>query len=105
MSEIQTCGRGLAAHATFHAAIAHVLDAVGRNLEFHLTALDPSDEVSRPEIDAYTSLAQQHRELVDRIRAVAEQMAGYRDLPLANHDMEVLTSEASTRVLTDLLRA
>lgn len=100
-----TCGEGLAAHARLHTRLADVLAAVGKNFEVHLTSLDPSDPVSRPELDAYTSLLRQHRDLAARLRATADEMASYRDLPMANHDMDVLAGAAAADALRDLLAA
>ena len=92
MDQQPTCGQGLAQHAALPLRFADVLGAVAENLELHLTALDPNDRGSRPEFDAYVVLATQHRELESRLRALALQMEGYRDLPMAAHDMSVMTS-------------
>lgn len=92
MSEQQTCGRGLAEHAVLPAGFADVVGAVAGNLELHLTALDPKDSRSRPEFDAYVALATEHREIESRLRALALQMEGYRDLPMAIHNMTVMAS-------------
>ena len=71
-----------------------LLDAVADNLEAHLATLDMRAEVSRHEQAAYVDLARQHRELAARLGATAEQMAGYRDLPMAEHDPAALASPA-----------
>jgi hypothetical protein len=92
MSEQQTCGQGLAQNAALPASLADLFGAVAEILEVHLTALDPTHKPSRPEFDAYVRLATEHREIESRLRALALQMEGYRDLPMAEHDMEVMTS-------------
>ena len=103
MSEQPTCGQGLAAHSTLHYKLADLLGAVGKNLELHLTSLDPEDESSRPEIDAYTSLVKQHRDLAARLRATADEMASYRDIPMAKHDMDVLSGQEVIDAFRELI--
>ena len=92
MSEQLTCGQGLAQNAGLPANLADLLGAVAEILEVHLTALDPTHKPSRPELDAYVGLATGHREIESRLRVVALQMEGYRDRPMAQHDMDVMTS-------------
>lgn len=94
MTNVSTCGEGLAAHSEFHEKLAVLLETIGRNLELHLTSLDPNDDVSRPEFDAYTSLVERHRDLAERLRSTAEEMGSYEDLPMANHDADALASPA-----------
>ncbi len=94
MDDQPTCGKGLAEHSALHARVSALLDAMAENLELHLTSLDPRDEVSRPEHAAYVELAGQHRELAARVRATGEQMACYRDLPMAHHDEAALGAPA-----------
>ena len=99
-----TCGQGLAHHAAFPAGLADVFGAIAENLETHLTALDPTDKRSRPELDAYVSLATGHREIESRLRALAVQMEGYRDLPMATHDMAVMTSSKTAEAFERLVQ-
>lgn len=103
MSEQSTCGHGLAEHSVLHASLARLLAAIGRNLELHLAALDPADDRSKPEYDAYTELVAQHRDLATRLRATAEYMASCRDLPMANHDPQVMGGAPVMRAFGDLL--
>lgn len=103
MDQQPTCGQGLAEHAALPLRFADVLGAVAENLELHLTALDPNDKQSRPEFNAYVALATQHRELESRLRALALQMEGYRDLPMAVHDMSVMTSPRMVQALERLV--
>lgn len=81
-----TCGKGLAEHSALPAALAELEDALAENLEVHQGTLDLSDPNARKELDAYASLASQHRSIASRLRAAAEEMAGYRSLPMARHD-------------------
>jgi hypothetical protein len=85
-----TCGQGLAEHAALPALLAELTDSVAENLELHLKALDLQDDHSRKEHDAYVELAKQYREIADRLRTTADQMAGYRDLPMGRHNETVL---------------
>jgi hypothetical protein len=103
MSEQQTCGQGLAQNAALPANLADLFGAVAEILEVHLTALDPTHKPSRPEFDAYVGLATEHREIESRLRALALQMEGYRDLPMAEHDMAVMTSPKTAEALHRLI--
>jgi hypothetical protein len=60
--------------------------------EVHLKSLNPDHGPSRPEYDAYSSLVREHRDAAERLRRISVEMAGYRDLPMADHDMTVLMS-------------
>ena len=103
MSEQQTCGQGLAQNAALPANIADLFGAVAEILEVHLTALDPAHKPSRPEFDAYVGLATAHREIESRLRALALQMEAYRDLPMAEHDMDVMTSPKTAETFHRLI--
>lgn len=103
MSEQSTCGHGLAEQSALHASLSRLLAAIGRNLELHLATLDPSDDRSKPEHDAYTELVAQHRDLEARLRSTADYMASCRDLPMANHDPEVMGGAPAMQAFEDLL--
>jgi hypothetical protein len=87
----QTCGKGLAQNAVLPARLAAVTTALADVLEAHVKALDLDDEHARLEHDAYTKLVDEHRDAAARLRAVAERMAGYRDLPMGVHDERAMT--------------
>ena len=103
MDQQPTCGQGLAEHAALPERCADVIAAVAENLEIHLSALDPTDKRSRPEFDAYVALATEHREIESRLRALALQMEGYKDLPMAEHDMAVMTSPNAAEAIKRLI--
>jgi hypothetical protein len=103
MDQQLTCGQGIAQNAALPAKLADVLAAVAENLEVHLTALDPKDKASRPEFDAYVALATEHREIESRLRALVVRMEGYRELPMANHDMTVMTSAKTAQAFERLV--
>ena len=85
-----TCGKGLAASAALPAKLAELTAATAEVLERHTRALDPSEAAGAEEKAAYESLVKGHREAADRLRALAEEMTGYRQLPMASHDMAVM---------------
>jgi hypothetical protein len=90
MGDTPTCGKGLAEHSALPATLAELEDALAENLELHQGTLDLSDASSRKELDAYVSLAKQHRQIASRLRAAAQEMSGYRDLPMGRHDERAL---------------
>jgi hypothetical protein len=90
MDEQPTCGKGLAANASLPAKLGELTAAVAGVLETHMKALDPTDENSAREHEAYAVLAKEHRETAARLQATAERMAGYRDLPMGRHDMRAM---------------
>jgi hypothetical protein len=90
MSDQPTCGRGLAANAALPAKLADLMAARAEVIERHTRALDMADPNAQQELDAYTSLARAHREIAAELARLAHQMAGYRDLPMARHDMQVM---------------
>jgi len=85
-----TCGKGIAASAPLRARLAELMAASAGIFEGHQAALDPNEPNGRLELDAYQRLAEAHRQLASALTAVAEQMAGYRDLPMTEHDMPAM---------------
>jgi septal ring factor EnvC (AmiA/AmiB activator) len=90
MDDQPTCGQGLAEHSELPAKVSELMAATAANLEAHQKTLDLSDENSRKELDAYVALAREHRSLADQLRATAQRMAAYRDLPMGRHDERAL---------------
>ena len=88
----QTCGQGLAEYSALPARLADVTNAVADNLQAHMQALELDDEAARQEHAVYLRLAEEHRQLAARLRAVAGEMAAARDLPMGRHDQQTLTS-------------
>jgi hypothetical protein len=66
--------------------LGRLTEAVAEILELHRETLDLSDEKSRAEDAAYAALTERHHKTARELLAVAEQMAGYRDLPMGRHD-------------------
>jgi hypothetical protein len=91
---MMTCGHGLAENAAIPEKLGALIDGLADNLQQHLPSLTASDGATGGERIAYTRLLEQHREIARRLRAVAKEMAGYRDLPMGEHDEAVLGSPA-----------
>ena len=90
MKDLPTCGRGLAENSVVPARIAELILALAENLEAHLPTLDLTDPKAQVEQEAYQSLAAAYRQIALQLRATAEQMAGSRTLPMAQHDPKAL---------------
>lgn len=91
MESEQTCGQGLADNAVLPAHLGAVSAAIADVLEVHMNALDPDDGNSRLEQHAYAEL-DEHREAAARLLAVADHMAGFRDLSMSRHDPDATAS-------------
>jgi hypothetical protein len=92
MNEQPTCGKGLAANSVLPATMADLINSLSTVLTVHLKALDLEDENSRQEHAAYSQLAKAYADIADSLRATAERMSGYRDLPMGRHDMKAMTA-------------
>ena len=82
-----TCGKGLAGHAPLAAKIGALSAALADVLEAHTHALDASDDNGAAEREAYLSLVTRQRAIAAACSELAQEMEGYRDLPMASHDM------------------
>jgi hypothetical protein len=92
MDQQQTCGRGLAEHSALPARLAEVTEAMASNLQVHMQALELDDEPAREEHAVYLRLAEEQRQAAARLRAVANEMAAARDLPMGRHDAQTMSS-------------
>ena len=92
MDEPQTCGKGLAERAVLPSRLANFIDALAALLEQHQKSVPGDDADSAREREAYRSLARQYRSVSRTLGAAAAEMAGYRHLPMAPHDIAVLVS-------------
>lgn len=91
MDEHRTCGKGLAEHSFLPARMAELIAALAENLEIHMQSLDLTDPRAKQEHDAYAHLAVQNRGIARHLRATAQEMAAYRDLPMGRHDDEAMS--------------
>jgi len=99
-----TCGQGVAEHSAFPARIADLLAAMSETFEVHLRTLDPQDQTTQPERDAYTRLARETRKLAGELSALAAEMAGDRDLPMGRHDPAALSSRPVVEAFARFLK-
>ena len=100
-----TCGKGLAANAVLPERLAALMTAMAAMLENHVRALDPDETSGRLERDAYVRLVREQRTLASGLEALARAMDGYRDLPVAKHDMVPLTDQTSREMLSAFIQA
>jgi hypothetical protein len=97
MDERPTCGKGLAEHSVIPGKLGDLIAALAENLEVHMEALPLDDANARAEYEAYARLSAAHRDIAKRLRAVAAQMADYRDLPMGAHDEKALADPKGLR--------
>jgi hypothetical protein len=100
-----TCGKGLAANAVLPRRLAALMAAMAAMLENHVLALDPDETNGRLERDAYERLVGEQRAIASGLEALARAMEGYRDLPMAKHDMALLTGPASRDMFSSFIQA
>jgi hypothetical protein len=105
MNEQQTCGKGLAEHSTLPAKLSELAGAMAEVLETHQGALDLKDENARKERDAYLKLTSEFRRIAEQLRATAQQMAGYRDLPMGRHDQKVMMSGKAAKAFETFVKS
>jgi hypothetical protein len=104
MDAPDTCGKGLAAHATFPAKLADVIGALADNLALHQHTLDRSDPAARAEYDVYVGLEQQYRDVVTRLTSIADHMDAARNLPMGKHLADRLADPALFEVFARFVK-
>jgi hypothetical protein len=102
---ISTCGQGLAANAALPESLADLLRTLADLLENHIRALNSQEENGRLERDAYVHLVKEQRAIAAHLGSLAMAMRGYRDLPIAGHDMAALSDSESREVFASYVRA
>jgi hypothetical protein len=90
-AEQPTCGKGLAENSILPAKLGELTAAMAENLATHMKALDLTDPHSRAEYEAYESLVSEFQQIAVQLKATANQMASYRDLPMGRHDEKAMT--------------
>jgi hypothetical protein len=63
---------------------------MARNLELHMRSLDSNVPSANAELVAYERLTGRLRDVSGSLQALAEEMIGERDLPMAPHDEAAL---------------
>ena len=99
-----TCGKGLAANSWLPAKLSELTAALSDVLAHHMTALDENEENGKQEFDAYKNLVKRYREVAAQLDDIAKEMENDRDLPVADHDMNVMTSPESLDVFESFVR-
>ena len=104
MEEPSTCGQGLASRSTLPGKLGELLAALARIIEAHMRALDPAEADARKELDAYATLVTSHRDVADRLSGIANQMADYRNLPMATHDEAAMSDAVAHKAFENFVR-
>src|SRR5882724_10103363 len=104
MEAPSTCGQGLASRSILPGQLGELLAALARILEAHMRALDPTDADARKALDAYATLVTGHRDVADRLSGIANQMADYRNLPMAAHDAAVMSDAVAHKTFENFVR-
>ena len=97
INEPQTCGKGLAERSAFPDRVGALTAAMVDVLDTHQQTLDLADDNARVELTAYQQLAHDYRRLTSQLRATAERMLGYRDLPMARHHAQPMLAHGDPR--------
>ena len=84
--------------------VSELIAALAENLERHVPTLDLTDENARRERDAYQRLSQEQRAIAEQLRATAEHMESYRDLPMARHDESKLADPRLIEAFQEFVR-
>jgi hypothetical protein len=92
MADQPTCGQGLAERSALHSKLGELAASLADNLEVHTSALDLSDANAKQEHAVYLRLVQQHRAIASQLETLGEEMAGYLDLPMGEHDPDAMSS-------------
>jgi hypothetical protein len=100
-----TCGKGVAANAVLPDGMADLLTAVGAVLDHHTRSLDPKEPNGQREIAAYRGVVQEHRVVAERLTGLAALMRSHQDLPIAEHDMAILTNAESIEAMAAFVAA
>jgi hypothetical protein len=69
-----------------------------------MRALDPADNAGKTELEAYAALVTAHRDIADRLSGLADQMAGYGNLPMAPHDEAVMSDSVARKAFENCVR-
>ena len=100
----ETCGKGLAEHATLPERLAALLSAMADNLRVHQATLDLRDPAAQREHDVYVNLEEQYRGIVTQLEAVAQRMAAARNLPMGRHLPDKLADQSLFDAFANFVR-
>ena len=103
MDEPRTCGKGLAQRSDLPAQVGALTSAIAEVLDTHQQTLDVTDDNADAELVAYQQLAHDYRHVASQLRATADRMAGYRDLPMARHHARAMLAPEIRGALANLV--
>jgi hypothetical protein len=103
IEEPRTCGEGLAQRSDLPARLSALTAAMTEMLDTHQQTLDLTDDDSRTEQAAYQELANDYRRLTSQLRATADRMLGYRDLPMGRHRAQAMVAPEIRSALARLV--
>jgi hypothetical protein len=93
MAEVSTCGQGLARHAVLASKMAALNAAMAENLIAHVAVVSGKDDAAQQERRTYRDLADRYGDAAMVLAAIGNEMASQRDLPVADHDLSLMSSE------------
>jgi uncharacterized protein YndB with AHSA1/START domain len=93
VDEAPTCGIGVAQHAKIPEKIGVMFEGLAETLELHRAMLKRKDPNARREDDVYAELAARWRNIAQKVRESAAQMAAQRELPMGTHDESAWSDE------------
>ena len=99
-----TCGKGLAENSILPAKLSNLIAAMAGNLAVHMKALDLTDSNSQAEYNAYEHLVKQLRQIAVELQWTANEMAGYRDLPMGRHDEIAMTQPEVREIFENFVK-
>ena len=105
MVDQPTCGQGLAENSVLPARLGDLIASMASVLDVHTEALDLEDERSQREHDVYLKLAAEQREVATRLRAIGDEMAGFRGLPMGKHDPNAMSSPQAAGAFEEFVTA
>jgi uncharacterized protein YndB with AHSA1/START domain len=93
VDETPTCGMGVAQHAKIPEKIGVMFEGLAATLELHRAMLGRKDPNARREDDVYAELAARWRNIAQKVRESAAQMAAQWELPMGPHDESAWSDE------------
>ena len=103
MDKPRTCGKGLAERSALPARLSALAAAIADVLERHQQTLDLTDNNARAEHTAHQQLSSDYRSLTLQLRATADRMVGYRDLPMARHHADAMVAPDIRETVANLV--
>ena len=93
MAAVSTCGQGLARHAVLPSKMAALSTAMAVNLAAHVGVVAGEDDAAQRERRTYRDLAERYGGAARMLATIADEMASKHDLPMADHQPALMSSE------------